>query len=153
MLTFKKLPDTTQYFESLGHRFLTKGKWMTTDCKFHGGSDSLRVHAETGAWRCMNIGCGLFGGSIVSYHSKFHKISKSDACIALGISDRGSSNKTPQIPKPLPIHRAIELMAFEAQLVWNELTRLKEGKNLEQNDLERLRVAAARLISTSEIYK
>ncbi len=55
MLIFENQPDPISYYESLGHKFITKGEWRTTDCTFHGGSDSFRIHVKSGAFKCMSV--------------------------------------------------------------------------------------------------
>lgn len=47
------LPDTESYFEAEGFDLKGPGKWKTTRCDFHGGSDSMRVNTEGGGWVCM----------------------------------------------------------------------------------------------------
>jgi len=42
------LPDPTTYFEGVGLNLRGPGKWKTTRCEFHGGSDSLRVNTRDG---------------------------------------------------------------------------------------------------------
>ena len=49
------LLDALTYYESRGLTFRErKGRWHTARCDFHGGSDSLRVNTETGAFVCMS---------------------------------------------------------------------------------------------------
>ena len=52
----ERLPDALSYYESVGLTFRErKGKWRTTRCDFHQGSDSMRVNVQTGAWCCMGF--------------------------------------------------------------------------------------------------
>lgn len=56
------LPSPEAYYTRQGLAFKERrGKWRTTRCEFHGGSDSMRVNLETGAFVCM-AGCGARGG-------------------------------------------------------------------------------------------
>ena len=68
-MTFEreKLPDPVSYYESQGLALLGshRSTWKTTECRFHGGSDSMRVNTVTGAWVCM--ACGVKGGDVLSY--------------------------------------------------------------------------------------
>ena len=57
----RNLPDPVAFYESHGLKLTGRGKWRTTSCTFHGGSDSMRVNTETGAFACM-AGCGARGG-------------------------------------------------------------------------------------------
>ena len=73
-MTYKRdhLPDAISYLEGEGLRL--KGprtaKWKTTECRFHGGSDSMRVNVATGAFKCMN--CGVGGGDVLDYHMQLY---------------------------------------------------------------------------------
>ena len=60
----RNLPDAVGYYESEGLKLTGRGKWRTTECKFHGGSNSMRVNVATGAFRCMN--CGARGGDVLA---------------------------------------------------------------------------------------
>ena len=60
-----RLPDPVSFFEAEGLTLTGPGKWKTTRCDFHDGSDSMRVNSESGAWRCMN--CGAKGGDVLAY--------------------------------------------------------------------------------------
>ena len=59
-MTFNRdlLPDAMSYFEAQGLKLAgpRNAKWKTTACQFHGGSDSMRINTETGAFACM-AGC------------------------------------------------------------------------------------------------
>ena len=144
MLTFENLPDPISYYESQGHRFKSKGKWMTTDCPFHGGSDSFRVHAASGAFKCMN--CLKHGGGIVSHYMQYHDVDSKQAGIALGIWKERFNSRVTSKPSPIPASKLLELLCFEVQLVWNELTRIKLNKTLSSDDSERVRTAAQRIL-------
>ena len=64
------LPDPVSYFENQGLTLKgpNRAKWKTTACNFHGGSDSMRVNTENGAWVCMS--CGEKGGDVLAYEIK-----------------------------------------------------------------------------------
>jgi hypothetical protein len=49
------LPDPIAYFEGEGLKLDGRGKWRTTECRFHGGSDSMRVNTASGG----HAQCGL----------------------------------------------------------------------------------------------
>ena len=60
-----RLPEPVGYYESTGLAFKErKGKWRTTACNFHGGTDSLRINTDSGAFVCM-AGCGARGGDVL----------------------------------------------------------------------------------------
>ena len=39
----RNLPDAVSYYESEGLKLTSRGKWRTTECKFHGGSDAMAL--------------------------------------------------------------------------------------------------------------
>lgn len=64
------LPDPMMYFEAEGLTPQGRGKWRTTRCDFHDGSDSMRINVESGAWVCM--ACGVKGGDVLAYCMQRH---------------------------------------------------------------------------------
>lgn len=150
MLSYEGLPDSNHYYESLGLIFRSKGEWMTTNCEFHGGSDSMRIH-KTGAFRCMN--CGVHGGGVVSYHMQRFNIDFLQACRDLGISVGNSTRRPPDKPKPIPTTRAIELMSMEARIAWMLLAKIKAGKKLEDHEIESLKTSCKEIMNIAEIYE
>ncbi len=46
----ERMPDPVSYFEGEGLKLSGPGKWKTTGCTFHGGSDSMRINVASGAW-------------------------------------------------------------------------------------------------------
>ena len=73
MFDRSKLPDPTDYYTgAAGLVFLErKGKWRTTECRCHGGHDSMRINTATGAFVCM-AGWGARGGDVLAYHMAEH---------------------------------------------------------------------------------
>ena len=51
----RNLPDPISYYESEGLKLTSRGKWRTTACQFHGGSDSMRINTDSGAFACMAV--------------------------------------------------------------------------------------------------
>lgn len=79
----QRLPDPATYFASQGLKLIGRtGKWRTTSCVFHGGSDSMRVNLTTGGWCCMN--CGAKGGDVLAYHMEHHRLDFVEAARQLG---------------------------------------------------------------------
>ncbi|MDB5956740.1 toprim domain-containing protein [Ramlibacter sp.] len=68
-----ELPDAHNYIEAQGLKAVGHGKWITTECRLHGGSDSMRWNTDTGGWVCM--ACGEHGGDVLAYHQKAHGLS------------------------------------------------------------------------------
>lgn len=147
-----RLPDPVAYFESEGLKLDGKGKWRTTECRFHGGSDSMRVNTQTGGWVCM-AGCGARGGDVLAYHMASHGIDFIAAAKALGSwQENGKPTKTRQ-PTPLPAVSAIQVLAFESTLTAIAAGNIAHGVELTENDRVRLQVAARRITQVSEIFK
>jgi hypothetical protein len=144
MLIFENQPDPITYFESLGHKFITKGEWRTTDCTFHGGSDSFRVHVSSGAFKCMS--CNRNGGGVLSHYMQYHDVDSKQAGIALGMWREGKNSQVTKRPSPIPAIKLLNLLGFELQLVWNELTRIKLNRQVTEEDQERVRLAASRIL-------
>ena len=78
------LPEPIAYYtEQAGLTFKERrGRWRTARCDFHGGSDSLRINVETGAFCCM--ACGASGGDALAYHMRLHGMGFIEAARALG---------------------------------------------------------------------
>jgi DNA primase len=62
-----RLPSVQSYFSSCGIRLRGGGAWRDANCPFHDDHrPSLRVRADTGAFRCM--ACGAHGGDLLAFH-------------------------------------------------------------------------------------
>jgi len=61
------LPSPTKYFAEIGNPLRGRGSWRNALCPFHRDTKpSLRVKADTGAFRCMV--CGARGGDVLAFH-------------------------------------------------------------------------------------
>lgn len=76
------LPEAEAYFQSQGLVLVGRGKWRTTACQLHGGSDSMRINTETGGWCCM--ACGAKGGDVLAYHEQAYGLGFVRAAKELG---------------------------------------------------------------------
>ena len=77
------LPAAIQYYDSHGLPLLGRGAWRTGLCPFHEDTHpSLRVHVESGAFRCM--ACGAHGRDIIDFHRQRYGLSFKEACNDLG---------------------------------------------------------------------
>lgn len=62
-----RLPDPIAYYATAGLTLIGRGPWRSARCPFHDDTrPSLRVHAESGAYRCMS--CGAHGGDVLAFH-------------------------------------------------------------------------------------
>ena len=146
-MTFDRnlLPEPITYFENQGLTF--KGNksspWITTACNFHGGSDSMRVHVRSGAWRCMN--CGESGGDVLAYEIKHGGREFVDAAKALGCWVNDGRPQVQTKPTPLSPRLALSVLAFESTLTAVAAGNVANGVPLTDADRARLLVAANRI--------
>ena len=106
------LPDPPTFYENTGLRLAGRGKWRTTACAFHDGSDSMRINLQTGAFVCM-AGCGARGGDVLAYHMALTGLEFVEAAKALG-AWRADGTAAPARPAPLSPRAALEVLQFEA---------------------------------------
>lgn len=78
-----RLPSPCEYFARRGPRLIGRGPWRSALCPFHHDSrPSLRVHVDTGAYRCM--ACGVHGGDVLAFHQARYGLSFAAAARELG---------------------------------------------------------------------
>jgi phage/plasmid primase-like uncharacterized protein len=149
-----RLPDPMSYFEAEGLRLKgpNSSKWKTTECRFHGGSDSMRVNAHTGAWVCM--ACGVKGGDILSYQMQAHGIEFIEAAKTLGAwVEDGKPYQAPKNSPSLPPRAALSVLHFEAMLIAIEGSRIGNGIPPTADDLSRIRTAANHILTIAREYE
>jgi hypothetical protein len=79
----ERLPEPLAYYAGQGIELRGRGVWRDAVCPFHQDArPSMRVHAETGAFRCM--ACGASGGDVLSFHRRRHVLGFVEAAQALG---------------------------------------------------------------------
>ena len=146
------LPDATAYFEDQGLKLTgpRKSKWKTTECKFHGGSDSLRVNTVTGSWVCMS--CGVKGGDVLAYEIASTGREFVEAAKAIGAWFDDGKPYTPPKPTPLSPRAALSALAFEAMFVAICAANIAKGVVLTDNDRSRLMTAAGRINLITEAF-
>lgn len=146
----EQLPDAISYFEAEGLKLTGKGKWRTTECRFHGGSDSMRINIQTGGWICM--ACYAKGGDVIAHFMAEHGVDFVSAAKLLGAwRDDGKPDK-PHRPKPMPASQAIQVLAFESTLTAVAAGNIAHGDQLTDTDRARLYVAAQRINAISEAF-
>lgn len=146
-----RLPDAVSYFENQGLALKGPGKWKTTRCNFHDGSDSMRVNTASGAWVCMN--CGAKGGDVLAYEMQSTGTEFVQAAQELGAwVDDGRPPATTK-PTSLPPRAALEALAFETLVVALAGADLAKGKPPAPTDLKRLHVAVGRIQALAEEYQ
>ena len=152
MSEFKKdlLPDALGYFESQGLKLSARGPWRTTQCRFHDGSDSMRIKTTSGAWRCMS--CNAKGGDVLAYHMAANCLDFVSAAKDLGAWQDDGKPSRDYRPKPIPAGQAISLLAFESHLTAIAAANLAHGVVLSDKDRSRLLVAAGRIQHIAQVY-
>lgn len=140
----ERLPGPKEYYECAGLTFRErKGKWRTTRCEFHEGSDSMRINTASGAFCCM--ACGVKGGDVLAYHMQAHGMEFIDAAKALGAwIDDGIAPRQHK-PTALPPRAALEVLGFEATVCAVSAGNLANGLPLTERERERLLVCARRI--------
>lgn len=149
----ERLPDPTSYFESQGLKLIgpRSSKWRTTECRFHGGSDSMRVIMATGGFVCM-AGCGARGGDVLAYHRAAHGMGFVEAAKDLGAWVDDGQPEVERKPTPLPARAALEVLAFESTLCAVVAGNLAKGIVLSEADFERLQVCVGRINSITRFF-
>ncbi len=154
-MTFDRnlLPEPTTYFENQGLKLSgpRSAKWKTTECRFHGGSDSMRINTSSGAWVCMS--CGEKGGDVLAYEIASTGAGFVDACKALGAWADDGKPHAPQKPAPLSPRAALSVLAFEATLAAVAAGNVAHGVKLSDVDRFRLMAAAGRINRLVEAYR
>ena len=146
----ENLPDPVSYFEAQGLTLQRGGKWRTTRCDFHDGSDSMRVNTSNGAWVCMS--CNAKGGDVLAYHMAANGTDFIAAAKELGAWHDDGSVPRNHRPKALPAGQAIAVLAFEATLTAVAAANLARGVILTEKDRARLLVASGRIQHIAEVY-
>jgi hypothetical protein len=146
-----RLPDAADYFEGEGLRLVGPGKWKTAECRFHGGSDSLRVNTDSGGWCCMS--CGAKGGDVLAYEMQLHGSEFVEAAQSLGAWDETATPRGIR-HKPLSFspRAALEVLRFDALHCAVAACNLAQGLALTDVDRQGLLEVAARIdLITEEI--
>ena len=146
-MTFDRnlLPDPVSYFETQGLKLTgpRSAKWKTTSCRFHDGSDSMRINAASGAWVCMS--CGQKGGDVLAYELAVTGAGFIEAVKAIGAWVDDGRHQAPQKPTPLSPRAALSAMAVEAMLTAVAAGNIARGVVLSDADRARLMTAAGRI--------
>jgi DNA primase len=83
------LPVPMAYYRQEGVKLLGRGAWRSALCPFHPDTHpSLRIHAASGAYRCM--ACGEKGGDVLAFHRAKYSRSFVMAAKELGAWDEVS---------------------------------------------------------------
>ena len=147
-----RLPDPANYFDGEGLRLIGPGKWKTTHCVFHDGSDSMRVNVESGGWCCM--ACGAKGGDVLAYQMQRHGQEFANAARALGAwVDDGKPRRVDERPRTLSPRAALEVVAFELTVLWVVLSDARRGLLPNDADWHRFLVGSGRIEQLVSEYR
>ena len=145
------LPEPLGYYEAQGLQFRErKGKWRTTRCDFHQGSDSMRVNVSTGAWCCM--ACNAHGGDVLAYEMQLTGADFMTAAKALGCWSDDGKPAIQSKPTPISARAALQALSFEALLVAMEAARVAKGATPTEADKARVLAASNRIIRLVEAF-
>ena len=147
----RNLPDAVSYYESEVLKLTSRGKRRTTECQFHGGSDSMRINTESGAFACM-AGCGARGGDVLAYHMAQHGLEFVEAAKALGAWIEDGRPATQHKPTPLSPRQALEVLAAECNLVAIAAGNMAQGVHLTIAERQRLLTASNRITRLVEVF-
>ena len=152
-MTFERrnLPDAETYYDLRGLKLTGRGKWRTTECKFHGGSDSMRINLQTGAFVCM-AGCGARGGDVLAYEMADTGAGFVESAKALGAWIDDGKPATQHKPTPLTPRQALEVLSAECNLVAIAAGNMAHGVVLSQVDLSRVMTASNRITRLVEVF-
>ena len=146
-----RLPDPTAFYEERGLTLTGRGKWRTTACTFHGGSDSMRVNTDSGAFVCM-AGCGARGGDVLAFHMANTGQEFVEAAKALGAWVDDGRPTAQHKPGALSPRQALELLAREAVLAAIAAGNVAHGVLLTETDRRRVLQAAGRIENVARTF-
>ena len=139
-----RLPDPVSFFESEGLVLRGPGKWRTTRCGFHDGSDSMRVNTESGGWVCM--ACGEKGGDVLAYAMRMHGLEFLEAARSLGAYvEDGKPHKGGTKPGGLSPRDCMAVVSFELLVLGVIVSDLRAGKRPSEPDTLRFWQAIGRV--------
>lgn len=146
-----RLPDPVSYFENEGLALKGPGKWKTTRCNFHGGSDSMRVNTASGAWVCM--ACGVKGCDVLSYEMQATGTEFVRAAQELGAWVDDGRPPPSTKPAALPPRAALAALAHETSLLFIEAARMTRGYVPTPDDIARMGQAAGTIQLIAQDYQ
>ena len=132
------LPDPAAFYESEGLTLTGPSNWKTTRCVFHGGSDSMRINTDSGAFKCM--ACEQHGGDVLDFVMQWHGAEFMEAAEALGATvDDGK----PARPKPKTTLSPAAALALVQSETWFICCTALAAANAIPNPADRARLIDA----------
>lgn len=137
-----RLPDPKTFFDREGLALKGGGRWRTTRCDFHDGSDSMRVNVESGGWVCMS--CGVKGGDVLAYAMQRHGLDFVPAAKALGAwVDDG--RPAPARPRAFSASDALSVIGLELNVCVVVISDARRGVKPSDTDWQRFLKAVSRV--------
>ena len=147
-----RLPDAVGFFDAEDVQLVGPGRWKTGPCHFHGGSDSLRVNVQSGAFCCM--ACGVKGGDVLAYTMQRHGMEFVQAARSLGTyAEDGKPHQGQAEPTTLSARAAMELAALDLQTALLVISDIKGGVIPSPADWQCFIGCAARVGALAEEYR
>lgn len=144
-----RLPSWETYADTEGLQLVGRGRWRTTRCDLHGGSDSLRINTESSGWCCM--ACYAKGGDVLSYHQQRHGLDFVAAAKALGAwTDVGSHPARVERPRRLSARDALTCVEEELTVFVLVVGDIRRGITPSDSDWQRLLTAMSRILFIAE---
>ena len=147
-----RLPDPVSYFvDSEGLQLTGRGKWRTSRCQFHDGSDSMRINTESGAWVCM--ACGIKGGDVLAYAMERHALGFVEAARSLGAYvDDGQWHQGVMKATTLSARDAMAVTALELLVLFVVISDVRAGLVPSEGDWSRFLQGAGRIQALAMEY-
>lgn len=147
-----RLPSPEVFYAAEGLELRGRGTWRTTECRLHGGSDSMRVNVINGAWVCM--ACGAKGGDVVAYLMAARELDFMAAARALDAwNQKPGDNHLPSRPTTLSARDAMTLIAQELGVVYVVLSDAMRGIVPTDEDWRRFIEASGRLERLAQEFR
>jgi len=137
-----RLPAWPEYADQHGLVLDGRGRWQTTRCDMHGGSDSLRVNVQSGGWRCMS--CEASGGDTLAHYRATTGADFEAAARALGAWVEGGNPRV-QRPARLAARDALESVGLELGVCAVVVADARSGIVPSDEDWQRFLQAAGRV--------
>lgn len=152
MFDRKLLPDPVAHLEAEGLTLKGPGRWKSTRCAFHGGSDSMRINVDSGGWCCM--ACGAKGGDILAYAMQRHGMEFIEAAKTLGAwLDDGKPQSRDDRPRTLSPRAAMELIAHELLVLVVLISAARRGVLPSEADWQRFLEGSGRIEQLAMEYR
>ena len=128
-----RIPDALAYCAQAGLTLKpASGKWRTTRCDIHGGSDSLRINVESSGWCCMS--CHAKGGDMLGLHMQRHALDFVMAARDLGAWAEDMKPDRQRKARRMAPADALEQLYEASVLVWVAAQNIRQGVVLTDAD-------------------